>query len=100
MERRRGVILRGSPSRDQPLSADLVRTLCETLIDRMADLHALDYRAAGLGELGKPQGYVERQVDRLDPSDIKTPAPTMSPTSSAPQRGSPRTCRPSRPPRA
>ena len=28
----------------------------------MAELHALDYRAAGLEDLGKPQGYVERQV--------------------------------------
>ena len=26
------------------------------------ELHALDYRAAGLGDLGKPDGYVERQV--------------------------------------
>jgi aminoglycoside phosphotransferase (APT) family kinase protein len=62
MERRRGVILRGSPTADRPLSPDLIRRLCETLVDRMAELHALDYRAAGLEEVGKPQGYVERQV--------------------------------------
>jgi aminoglycoside phosphotransferase (APT) family kinase protein len=62
MERRSGVILRGSPSPDRPISPDLVRRLCETLVDRMAELHALDYRAAGLEDLGKPQGYVERQV--------------------------------------
>ena len=41
---------------------ELVRRLCETLVDSMAELHALDYRAAGLDDLGKPQGYVERQV--------------------------------------
>jgi aminoglycoside phosphotransferase (APT) family kinase protein len=62
MERRSGVILRGSPSPDRPIPPDLVRRLCETLVDRMAELHALDYRAAGLEDLGKPQGYVERQV--------------------------------------
>jgi aminoglycoside phosphotransferase (APT) family kinase protein len=62
MERRSGVILRGSPSPDRPIPAELVRSLCETLVDRMAELHALDYRAAGLEDLGKPQGYVERQV--------------------------------------
>jgi aminoglycoside phosphotransferase (APT) family kinase protein len=62
MERRRGVILRGSPSPDHPIPSDLVRRLCETLVDRMAELHALDYRAAGLEDLGKPQGYIERQV--------------------------------------
>ena len=62
MERRSGVILRGSPPPDRPIRPDLVRRLCETLVDRMAELHALDYRAAGLDDLGKPQGYVERQV--------------------------------------
>ncbi len=62
MERRRGVILRGSSTADRPLTPDLIRQLCETLVDRMAELHALDYRAAGLDEVGKPQGYVERQV--------------------------------------
>jgi aminoglycoside phosphotransferase (APT) family kinase protein len=62
MERRRGVILRGAHTADRPLTPDLIRRLCETLVDRMAELHALDFRAAGLEEVGKPQGYVERQV--------------------------------------
>ena len=31
-------------------------------MDNLARLHALDYEAAGLGEIGKPEGYVERQV--------------------------------------
>jgi aminoglycoside phosphotransferase (APT) family kinase protein len=62
MERRRGVILRGKTPADRPLEPELVRGLCETLIDSMAKLHALDYHAAGLGDLGKPQGYIERQV--------------------------------------
>jgi aminoglycoside phosphotransferase (APT) family kinase protein len=62
MERRRGVILR----KDLPpaLAADLpaVRRICELLVDALVDLHAVDYTAAGLGEFGKPAGYVERQV--------------------------------------
>ncbi len=62
MERRRGVILRGTPPADRPIPPELVRRLCETLVDNMAQLHALDYRAAGLDDLGKPQGYVDRQV--------------------------------------
>jgi aminoglycoside phosphotransferase (APT) family kinase protein len=32
------------------------------LIDNLADLHALDYRAAGLGDLGRPEGYVAHQM--------------------------------------
>jgi aminoglycoside phosphotransferase (APT) family kinase protein len=62
MERRRGVILRGSPSVARRIAPELARRLCETLIDSMAALHALDYRAAGLDDFGKPSGYVERQV--------------------------------------
>jgi aminoglycoside phosphotransferase (APT) family kinase protein len=61
MERRSGVVLRGNPPPDRPMPAKLVRQLCETLVDNIALLHALDYSAAGLDDLGKPQGYVERQ---------------------------------------
>jgi aminoglycoside phosphotransferase (APT) family kinase protein len=62
MERRRGIILRGKPPADGPIPPDLVRRLCETLVDNMAQMHAVDFRAAGLEDLGKPQGYIERQV--------------------------------------
>jgi aminoglycoside phosphotransferase (APT) family kinase protein len=62
MERRRGIILRGKPPADRPIPPELVQRLCETLVDSMAQLHALDYHAAGLEDLGKPQGYIERQV--------------------------------------
>ncbi|HEX6542017.1 MAG TPA: phosphotransferase family protein [Ktedonobacterales bacterium] len=34
------------------------------LIDRLADLHAVDWQAVGLGDFGKPQGYLERQLRR------------------------------------
>ena len=29
----------------------------------MVALHAVDYAAAGLGELGRPEGYVQRQIE-------------------------------------
>ncbi len=37
--------------------------VCESFIQNLVDLHNLDYKAAGLGELGKPVGYVQRQVE-------------------------------------
>jgi len=60
MERRRGVILR----RELPPNLDTtqVRKLCDLLVDTLVDLHQVDYAAAGLGDFGKPAGYVERQV--------------------------------------
>jgi aminoglycoside phosphotransferase (APT) family kinase protein len=62
MERMRGVILRRPPRSDRPLPPETVRRLGESLVDNLARLHSLDFQAAGLGDLGKPEGYVERQV--------------------------------------
>ncbi|HKU36723.1 MAG TPA: phosphotransferase family protein, partial [Polyangiales bacterium] len=62
MERLRGVILRKELPPELGLDAPRFRTLCENLVDALAELHTLDYRAIGLDGLGKPEGYVQRQV--------------------------------------
>ncbi len=41
------------------------RRMGEELIDTLVYLHALDPAAVGLGDLGKPQGFIERQVRRF-----------------------------------
>jgi aminoglycoside phosphotransferase (APT) family kinase protein len=62
MERLSGLILRrGYPPGLTP-TPELVRAQQEALVDVQARLHAVDYAAAGLGDLGRPEGYVERQV--------------------------------------
>jgi aminoglycoside phosphotransferase (APT) family kinase protein len=62
MERIKGIILRSDLPAELALDAKQTRTLCESFIDRMVELHQVDYQACGLGDLGKPQGYVERQI--------------------------------------
>lgn len=62
MRRVSGVILRKDLPAGLELSAEQVRTLCESLFDELCHLHSLDYRALGLADLGRPAGYVERQV--------------------------------------
>ncbi|HYG65832.1 MAG TPA: phosphotransferase family protein [Thermoanaerobaculia bacterium] len=63
MERVRGVILRGSrPPKGVDLTPERMRLLSTAAVDGLAELHAVDFRAAGLGDLGRPEGYVERQV--------------------------------------
>jgi aminoglycoside phosphotransferase (APT) family kinase protein len=62
MERRRGVILRKSLPKGTTVEAETLRQLSFNAIDNLARLHSLDYAAAGLADLGKPAGYVERQV--------------------------------------
>jgi aminoglycoside phosphotransferase (APT) family kinase protein len=61
MERVEGLVLRGSGG-PADLTPDTMRRLCLALVDGLVALHALDYQAAGLGDLGRPQGYTERQV--------------------------------------
>ncbi|HEV3204915.1 MAG TPA: phosphotransferase family protein [Gemmataceae bacterium] len=62
MERRRGTIFRRTSPGDARLTPEAARKLSLTLIDNLAQLHSLDYQAAGLGDLGKPEGYISRQV--------------------------------------
>ncbi|HLN76230.1 MAG TPA: phosphotransferase family protein [Nocardioidaceae bacterium] len=62
MERMEGTIL----GRDLPPGMDLaepqVRRLCTGVLDRLVELHSVDAEEAGLGDLGKGEGYVARQV--------------------------------------
>jgi aminoglycoside phosphotransferase (APT) family kinase protein len=41
------------------------RRIGEELIDSLVEIHAVDWRAAGLEEFGKPTGYLERQLRRF-----------------------------------
>ena len=62
MERRHGVVVRNEepPSiRNRP---GVRRGVSLALVDALADLHNIDIAAAGLSHLGKPHGFVERQV--------------------------------------
>ncbi|MEA2123579.1 MAG: hypothetical protein QOI80_361 [Solirubrobacteraceae bacterium] len=42
------------------------RRIGEELIDALVEMHAADWRAAGLEGFGKPQGYLERQLRRFN----------------------------------
>src|SRR5205823_736011 len=51
MERKRGIILRKTLPAGLGLDAAAVRRLCAAAVENLAALHALDYRAIGLGDL-------------------------------------------------
>jgi len=63
MERVTGIILRAQRPTGVDLGPALMRRLSQAFIENLAEIHELDYQAAGLGELGSPQGYVQRQVE-------------------------------------
>jgi aminoglycoside phosphotransferase (APT) family kinase protein len=63
MERVKGIILRNKPPENMDLSPELMRSISEAAVDNLADLHSLDLEKSGLISMGKPQGYVQRQVE-------------------------------------
>ncbi len=63
MERLNGIILRKELPKSMPLSASQMKQLCEKLLDVQVELHSIDIEQSGLSFLGKPQGYVNRQVE-------------------------------------
>jgi len=58
-----GIIYRDSESL-AGLSVDDARRASEVLVDVLVDIHAVDYEAVGLGDFGRPAGFLERQVRR------------------------------------
>jgi aminoglycoside phosphotransferase (APT) family kinase protein len=46
------------------LSVNEATALSNAFIDTLADLHSVDYRNAGLADLGRPDGYLQRQLAR------------------------------------
>ncbi len=62
MERRHGIGLRRTIPQPWAGRPDVLRGIGEALIDDLAALHAVDPARVGLGDLGKPEGYVERQL--------------------------------------
>ena len=41
---------------------EVMRGIGTSLVETLVELHAVDYKTAGLGDLGKPDGYNGRQV--------------------------------------
>src|SRR5687767_188500 len=62
MERRIGIAIRKTLPEGIATDPATLRRVSESVIDRLADLHAVDPAAAGLNDFGKPQGYIARQI--------------------------------------
>ena len=62
MERRLGFVIRRRLPPDIGRDPARVRRLGEMMVDSLADLHRVDPRAVGLDDLGKPAGFISRQL--------------------------------------
>lgn len=62
MERRNGIAVRTELPEGYDWTPALNARVGEMIIDVLAELHTADPAAAGLGDLGRPEGFLERQV--------------------------------------
>lgn len=63
MERRRGWVVRAEWPHAYRDDDALRRKLAGSLVDSLAELHLVDAEQVGLGDFGRPDGFVERQVE-------------------------------------
>ena len=62
MEKVEGIILNFKEAKKRDIPANDYKTIANAWLDAFTELHQLDDDAIGLTNLGKPEGYVERQV--------------------------------------
>jgi aminoglycoside phosphotransferase (APT) family kinase protein len=64
MERRIGILIKMRQPLPPEIGSDpaTFRRISEAFIDTLADLHAVDYESIGLSDLGKPAGFLQRQI--------------------------------------
>jgi aminoglycoside phosphotransferase (APT) family kinase protein len=62
MERRRGLVIRRAMPREVEDSLPLRRRISAAMVDALAALHRVDIYSSGLVNIGKPVGFVTRQV--------------------------------------
>ena len=62
MEKVEGIIIDNKVARQRNISATEFPIIFNSWLDTFVELHDLDYKALGLADLGRPNGYVERQV--------------------------------------
>lgn len=62
MERRHGVVVRGELDPEMAAQPDVAARLTQALVDALAELHGISPEAAGLESLGRPAGFLSRQV--------------------------------------
>lgn len=63
MEKLSGIILRAGNAPKMYIPAETLKALSASLVDNLVTLHALDIKTTGLDQLGKPEGYVQRQAE-------------------------------------
>ncbi len=77
MERLNGLILRTNLPEGLSFTPDQARALCENMIQRLVDLHQVEWRGTALRELAREGDFVERQVSGWSDRFVKARTPDV-----------------------
>lgn len=78
MERMEGIIPRANLPKGIDLNEEQTRALCTNVIDALVELHQVDYKKhPDLVNLGRGEGYCERQVTGWDKRYVKAKTPNV-----------------------
>lgn len=62
MRKVEGTVIKDTIPPQWQFRSEDTRRFCMSFWEKLIELHQVDYRAAGLGDFGKPEGYAKRQV--------------------------------------
>ncbi|MFC7061928.1 phosphotransferase family protein [Halobacillus seohaensis] len=62
MERRHGLVFDTKFPEEVAASPELGKRLSESMVDRLVELHSIDYKKTELQHMVKPEGFMERQI--------------------------------------
>ena len=63
MEMVEGIILTGKEVNKRNIKADDFGKISKVWLETFVELHSLDYKSIGLENLGRPNGYIDRQIE-------------------------------------
>ncbi len=71
MEKVEGIILNYKEAHKRNIPKSGYKAIANSWLDTLVELHNVDYKTIGLANLGKPEGYVERQVSNWGKQYLK-----------------------------
>lgn len=71
MEKVEGIILTLREAKKRAVTQKGFQQIANSWLDTYVELHQLDYKEIGLGDFGKPEGYVNRQVTNWSKQYLK-----------------------------
>ena len=71
MEKMEGVVINYKEAVARKISPEAFKIISNSWLDTFVEFHNLDYKKVGLQDLGKPEGYVERQVTNWSKQFVK-----------------------------